>query len=491
MKLTLFRCVVLGVLASSTPLGQVLAQESVSITLGANNVQTGLSMKTPDGGATTVLTAGGSSARSTTAPAGQTGQFMYFAADPAFANNGSVSNLWVTVEYFDEGTDAFRLEYDAQPDPSNPNPDVDAYTVSNGAVNNGLIYKYNTKQWLSYTFVLNNVYFGKRQPGDSDFRINDWTIDNNGNPVDGEGPDTIRKVTVSKSEPTAFHIKYASTPVKVDGALDDEAWQSAQTFFLNSAAQDVIRPSKWTGTNDYSAAVRFAWDTNYLYAAFDVTDDVIRVSLDDPTQAWNGDGAEIFFGFNQADPARTAYLVDTDFHWTMSAGPKPTWGLWQAAAIWTDQAPYLAADNLVVKDRAAGQPSGYVLELRIPWVLFVGPNGVTNHITPGQLVGFSIFGNDGDNPDAPAQEKAFSLTGRPGPSYNPSSWATVQIDGPTVIAPPQLSIAGSGANVTITFTGTLQATATLPGSFADVASAASPYKVPLSGAAQFYRAVRK
>lgn len=47
------------------------------------------------------------------------------------------------------------------------------------------------------------------------------------------------------------------------------------------------------------------------------------------------------------------------------------------------------------------------------------------------------------------------------------------------------------ANVTITFTGTLQATATLPGSFADVASAASPYKVPLSGVAQFYRAVRK
>jgi hypothetical protein len=64
---------------------------------------------------------------------------MYFASDPSFANNGSVPNLWVTVEYFDEGTGAFRLEYDAQPDPNNVNLDTDPYTVSNGAENNGLI----------------------------------------------------------------------------------------------------------------------------------------------------------------------------------------------------------------------------------------------------------------------------------------------------------------------------------------------------------------
>ncbi len=491
MKLKLFRCAVLCVLASSTPWSQAFAQDSVSITLGANNVQNGLTLKTPDGGATTAVTAGGSAARSTAPPAGQAGQFIYFATTPAFANNGSASNLWVTVEYFDEGTDAFRLEYDAQPDPNNPNPDVDAYTVSNGAVNNGLIYKYNSKQWLSYTFVLNNVYFGKRQPGESDFRINDWTVDNNGGPVDGGGPDIIRKVTVSKTEPTAFHIKYTSNPIKVDGVLDDAAWQSAQAFLLNSGAQDVIRPSKWTGTNDYSAMVRFTWDTNYLYAGFDTTDDLIRINLDQPGQAWNGDGAEIFFGFNQSNPARTAYIVDTDFHWCFSAGPNPIWELWQAAVIWADQAPYLAVNNLVVKDRLAGRPAGYVLEVRIPWALFVGPNGIANRIIPGQLVGFSIFGNDGDDPALPTQDKAFSLTMRPGPSYNPSSWATVQMDGPASTAPPQLSIAGTGANLTITFTGTLQSTTALPGTFTDVAGATNPYKVPLSGAAKFYRAVSR
>jgi hypothetical protein len=263
---------------------------------------------------------------------------------------------------------------------------------------------------------------------------------------------------------------------------------------LDRAAQDVIRPSKWTGTNDYSAVCRFAWDTNYLYAAFDVTDNITRVSLDDPSQAWNGDGAEIFFGFDQSNPSRTTYLPATDFHIMMSAGPNPTYEIADLAGItYTnnpgDPFPPSPADILIVKDRAAGLPSGYVLEARIPWTLLMDPTlMVTNRITPGQLVGFSIFGNDGDDPAAPAQEKAFSLTERPGPANNPSSWDTVQMDGPTSTQPPQLKIAGTGANTTITFAGTLQSTAALPGSFTDVAGATSPYKVPLTGAGQFYRA---
>src|SRR4029079_14925298 len=108
----------------------------------------------------------------------------------------------------------------------------------------------------SYTFVLNNVYFGKRQPGEADFRINDWTIDAFGEPIEGGDPEIIRKVTVSKTEPVAFHMKFASTPIKIDGVLDDSVWTTSQTFLLNSAAQYVIRPSAWKGTNDYSAAAR-------------------------------------------------------------------------------------------------------------------------------------------------------------------------------------------------------------------------------------------
>lgn len=486
----LFRYALLSTLAF--PLGLSAATPSVSIVLGASNTETGLSLKEPDGGATTVVTKGNSSARSTAPPAGKTGQFMYFATDPAFANNGSVANLWITVEYFDEGTGAFRLEYDAQPDPNNPNPDIDAYTVSN-PINNGLIYKYDSKQWLSFTFALNNVYFGKRQPGGSDFRLNDWTIDNNFNPVDGATPLIVRKVTVSTTAPTAFHIKYASSPAKIDGVLDDPVWQSAQTFLLNRAAQDVIRPSKWTGTNDYSAVARFAWDKDFLYASFDTYDDTPRVSLDDPSQAWNGDGAEIFFGFDQSNPGRTTYIDGTDFHIMMSAGPNPTVEIAdRSGIIWTNDVgqPFPPSEILAVKDHAASQPKGYVLEAKIPWVLLVNPTvGTTNKVVPGQLAGFSIFGNNGHDPAAPAQEEALSLTERPGPSHNPSSWDTVQMDAAAAATPPAIQIAGAQPNVTITFTGTLQSAPTLPGTFTAVAGATSPYKVPLTGNGQFYRAV--
>src|SRR4029079_12731592 len=120
MKLKLFCCAVLCALAANILLvPDAFAQGSVTITLGTNNVENGLFLKEPDGGATTVVTAGGSEARSTAPPADKTGQFMYFATDPAYAKNGSVTDLWVTVEYFDQGTNAFRLEYDAQPDPNN------------------------------------------------------------------------------------------------------------------------------------------------------------------------------------------------------------------------------------------------------------------------------------------------------------------------------------------------------------------------------------
>ena len=142
-----------------------------------------------------------------------------------------------------------------------------------------------------------------------------------------------------------------------------------------------------------------------------------------------------------------------------------------------------------MKDHAAGQPSGYVLEARIPWELLFDPTeAVTNTITPDQLVGFSIFGNDGDDPAAPTQEKALSLTERAGPSNNPSSWDTVQMDGPSAPAPPTLGIARAAADLIITYTGTLQSAAQVTGPYSDVSGATSPLTVKPSDPATFYRA---
>ena len=53
-----------------------LAQEGVTNVLKAANQERGLFQKEPEGGATTVVTKGGSAARSTTPPDGKTGGFM-------------------------------------------------------------------------------------------------------------------------------------------------------------------------------------------------------------------------------------------------------------------------------------------------------------------------------------------------------------------------------------------------------------------------------
>lgn len=453
------------------------AQDSVSITLGSANVESGLFLKEPDGGATTVVSKGGSSARSTAPPADKTGGCMYFATDPAFANNGSIGTLFVTIEYWDEGTDRFRLEYDAQPDPANPNPDVDAFTA---AQSGEAIAKYDTKKWVTYQFRLANVYFGKRQPGSADFRINDMTVDVNGIPADGEAPEIIRKVVVSKTEPIPLHIKYTAAPIKIDGVIDEAAWKDAQVFVVDNALQDVIRPSKWTGTNDYSLQARFAWDTNYLYLVYDVNDDVPRCNTDVPNTSWNGDGAEVYFGFDQSNPGRSAYLPDTDFHICMSAGPNPTWAIFGAGGgmIWepTEGGPFQPKDNLIVKDR----PQGYILEARIPWAMLVGPNGVVNKPpAPRQLVGFNVFGNDGDNPDAPAQEKAMGFTGRPRAYTDPGAWATVQMDAPASTVVPSLKIAWlNGTKLRLSWpaqaTGfALQQTSSFPGAWTNVTTQAT------------------
>ncbi len=86
---------------------------------------------------------------------GASNPYMYFNVDDAYMMGGS-NAISLTVTYLDQGTGSWRLEYDAVNDPS-----AVGFTVQ----------KQNTGQWRTVTQILNNVYFGNRLPGGSDFRI--------------------------------------------------------------------------------------------------------------------------------------------------------------------------------------------------------------------------------------------------------------------------------------------------------------------------------
>jgi hypothetical protein len=58
------------------------------------------------------------------------------------------------------------------------------------------------------------------------------------------------------------------------------------------------------------------------------------------------------------------------------------------------------------------------------------------------------------------------------------------------VTPPELSITTTGGAITITFTGRLQSSATVNGTYQDVTGATSPYPVTTPTGTRFYRSVK-
>lgn len=83
--------------------------------------------------------------------------YLYLDVSDKFLH-ASASEVWVTVEYFDGGTDRWQLEYDGA---------GGAYTVVPAVTLLG------TGQWKRASFHLTDAYFGGRQNGGADLRLAD------------------------------------------------------------------------------------------------------------------------------------------------------------------------------------------------------------------------------------------------------------------------------------------------------------------------------
>lgn len=157
----------------------------LSIVLGSTNISNGLWIDTGGDVDTQAVALAGVTARKTgngtvvTAPDGNLipDSFMQFRADDSVIFNGApTTRVRILVEYYDNGTDTFVIEYDG---------------VSGGAFGNGMflstaiVRKTNTRQWRIASFLVCNAYFGNRDNG-ADFRISDQ----------GDGAEIIRSVVV-------------------------------------------------------------------------------------------------------------------------------------------------------------------------------------------------------------------------------------------------------------------------------------------------------
>ena len=131
---------------------------------GAHPYQQGLqpAFNFPDGAWLVTSLAGREAAYPdvTTTP---TSHFIYLDVNNAFAH-ATPSEVWVTVEYFDGGTDQWSLQYDSISDPYASTESVELQ---------------NTGQWKRHTFHITDAFFGGRQADVADLRLTDnyWVDD--------------------------------------------------------------------------------------------------------------------------------------------------------------------------------------------------------------------------------------------------------------------------------------------------------------------------
>jgi len=110
----------------------------------------------------------------------------------------------------------------------------------------------------------------------------------------GSNPAAQDNVTAAKKrqDNPVVVAPYTATPVKIDGVLDDAIWKTAKEYPL-SLSKDKLAEGE---TLIEGGTVRYAWDDNYLYAAFRFTDsDVVAEGNEDQIHHFaKGDVAELF-----------------------------------------------------------------------------------------------------------------------------------------------------------------------------------------------------
>jgi hypothetical protein len=380
--------------------------KSVSIDFtGASPVSQGLiqvnNAQTRDG-ATVIAQRGGKNVAMT--GNGNANHYLYLAIDPAFKQG--LRHVWLSVEYFDEGTDGFQVEYDAQGDPyagvRSPNPRS----------------KFDTREFTRQTWHLADFpKLAGREKGGADLRIDDAK----------DGPEFIATVTVSDEDPEFVHFPYAVNKITIDGKIDPGEWDGAYTVKLDRAQYDVGGGGNWTGPEDFSGTYSFKWDENALYVLGQVIDATPRLNDQGGNtggQYWDGDGMEQFIGVDDSNPEITDGMrTGTDFKVNISLSDPPRWSV-ADRGILAEGSHKLPIDLGEIKDNIAmvKTDKGYDFELRIPWNIY---NGI--QVQAGQRVRWHMFANN--SRELPSnQDVAMSPSGRGNLNKNSSAWYRGMLD---------------------------------------------------------------
>ncbi|NLE76123.1 MAG: DNRLRE domain-containing protein, partial [Chloroflexi bacterium] len=216
--------------------------------------------------------------------------YLYFRVDDRWAYSATQS-VTVTVWYFDEGTDAFDLEYDAGAE--------DAYHSAGAHTKTGA----NT--WLAKEWVLTDAVFGNNQDGGYDLRLFNM----------GDGDDTFHMVEIERisgeapPSPTPTHTSIPGAPTNT--ATHTKTSTPTATGPTPTPTHSPTPTTTWTPTptgTPYAAGgtgqdtTIDRWNPSANYGATSAND-LRRYSGD-------GDVESILVEFNLADVPPLATIED-------------------------------------------------------------------------------------------------------------------------------------------------------------------------------------
>jgi hypothetical protein len=204
-----------------------------------------------------------------------------------------------------------------------------------------------------------------------------------------------------------------TTPLTIDGDLSD--WGDLPCTDVSQPGQiSYGDPGQWSGPDDLSGRVCYAWDAANLYVGFSVKDDVI-VQRFSGSSLWQGDHVELWFDTQLQLDFETAENNDDDFQLGLSPGDfasvKPDF------FIWTPSMPVEEYANLV-QYALVRTPAGYAAEIRIPASLLKGLR-----LAPDHAIGATFEPSDTDTPGGAEQELIMSTAPQSSSNWGvPTLW---------------------------------------------------------------------
>jgi hypothetical protein len=223
---------------------------------------------------------------------------------------------------------------------------------------------------------------------------------------------------VFAGKPTTTLCKI-SGGITIDGSLEDWVAAGIKPIEINKPEQVAIGKVDWLGAEKQSGKIYVAFTDNTLYIAADIKSPQGVKNNKEQGKIYDGNGIELFIGFNNSDPEREMY-TESDYQIGISPGHflknSNTWKVKPSVFCYNLNTPVKDA-KLKVKPTK----TGYIIEAAIPSSAFAGWA-----VDDGAEIGFDVGIDD-------AGEKGFgrkvqlTWSGDKDGWKNPKGWGIANI----------------------------------------------------------------